>query len=402
MHRFVIDSSILGTDKHLVGDPEGFVWSESVPRDCWHLTGDLKTSPTARCLDTLFKMHGHKSTEVPDKYLTAMKTLVTGSIPIPWKSVLPQGEFKKFFKNLVQETSSVFSSLPIDYYETAWSAGTRVLASFRPACIDIDAFNQVLDKTPTSPGLESFRPKRSGFAHPVAYDRFATRTGRLTVVEGPNILILKKENRRIIKSSFEDGIVAYIDFRALEARIVLAEAGRHSTAEDLYEDLSHLLFKSILPRDVVKTAVLSELYGISRSSLKARLGVSDQKLDAFIEVIRKYFEVDSLRSRLKDQLTSEGKIMNRFGRPLVIPRGQDNLLVNTYAQSSGVDVSLLGFDSILRHLGSEGIRPLFVLHDAMIVDVRRDRINDVMNIKDVSIPTYTSPFPVKFEHLKAT
>lgn len=400
MHRFVIDSSLLGTDKHLVGDPEGFVWSESVPRDGWHLTGDFKLSPSAKCLDTLLKMYGHKLPEVPEKYLTAMKTLVTGSVPIPWKSVLPQEEFRKFFKNLVHETSSVFSSLPFDYYETAWTAGTRVLSSFRPACIDTDAFIQILNKTPTSPGLESFRPKRSGFAHPVVYDRFATRTGRLTVIEGPNVLILKKENRQIIKSSFEEGIVAYIDFRALEARIVLAESGKHSTAEDLYDDLSHLLFKGILPRDVVKTAVLSELYGISRSSLKARLGVSDQKLDAFIEVIRKYFEVEVLRSRLKDQLISQQKITNRFGRPLVIPQGQDNLLVNTYAQSSGVDVSLLGFDSILKQIGTEGIRPLFVLHDAMIVDVRCDRIKDVMSIKDVSIPTYSAPFPVKFEHLK--
>jgi hypothetical protein len=400
VHRFVIDSSVLGTEKHLVGDLEGFVWSESVPRDGWHLTGDFKTSPSARCLDTLFKMHGHNLAEVPEKYLTAMKTLVTGSVPIPWKSVLPQEEFRKFFKILVQETSDVFPSLPFSYYETAWSAGTRVLSSFRPACIDTEVFAQIFDKTPASPGLESFRPKRSGFAHSVVYDRFATRTGRLTVVEGPNILILKKENRRIVKSSFENGIVAYIDFRALEARIVLAEAGRSSTAEDLYDDLSHLLFKGILPRDVVKTAVLSELYGISRASLKARLGVSDQKLDAFIEVIRKYFEVDVLRAKLKDQLSSQGKINNRFGRPLVIPQGQDNLLVNTYAQSSGVDVSLLGFDSILRQLGPEGIRPLFVLHDAMIVDVSRDRIEDVMSIKEVSIPTYMSPFPVKFEHLK--
>jgi hypothetical protein len=189
------------------------------------MTGDLKTSSTARCLDTLFKMSGHKVAEVPERYLLSMKTLVTGSNSIPWQMVLPQGVFKQFFKNVVRETTTVFPNLPFDYYETAWVAGTRVLNSLRPCAIDLDAFNDALSQNPASPGLESFRPKRSGFSRPVIYDRFATRTGRLTVIDGPNILILKKENRRIIKSSFEDGIIAYVDFRALEARIVLGEAG---------------------------------------------------------------------------------------------------------------------------------------------------------------------------------
>jgi hypothetical protein len=315
--------------------------------------------------------------------------------------VLPQDVFKKFFKNVVRETTSVFSSLPFDYYETAWAAGTRVLNALRPCAIDVEAFNVAVEKNPVSPGLESFRPKRSGFSRNVEYDRFATRTGRLTVVDGPNILILKKENRRVIKSCFENGTIAYIDFRALEARIVLAEAGRQSGAEDLYEDIANTQFKGIIPRDVVKVAVLSELYGISRASLKTRLGVSDKKIDEFIGVIRNYFKVDNLRSRLKDQVGNSGKMTNRFGRPLTVPQGQDNLLVNTYAQSTGVDVSLLGFDYILRNIGAEGIRPLFVLHDAIIIDVSEERLNDVKRIKTVDIPSYDFPFPVKFEHLSS-
>lgn len=402
MHRFAIDSSVLGTERHLVGDEEGFLWSDSVPRDSWHMSGDLKTSSAARCLDTLFKLSGHKVTEVPERYLHSMKSLVTGSATIPWQMVLPQRVFKQFFKSVVSETTAVFSNLPFDYYETAWAAGTRVLNSLRPCAIDVDAFNTAVSQNPASPGLESFRPKRSGFSRPIVYDRFATRTGRLTVVDGPNILILKKENRNVIKSSFDDGMIAYIDFRSLEARIVLAEADRYSAAEDLYEDIASSQFKGILPRDIVKVAVLSELYGISRSSLKARLGVSDQKLDSFIGVIRDYFKVNELRSLLKDQVGNSGKMINRFGRPLTVPPGQDNLLVNTYAQSTGVDVSLLGFDYILRNLGTEGIRPLFVLHDAIIIDVRGDRVGDLRNLNEANVPTYDRPFPVKFEQLSST
>ena len=312
---------------------------------------------------------------------------------------LPQDQFKLFFKNVVQVTTDSFSDLPFDYYEVAWAAGSRVLGALRPAAIDAEEFNKIIADNPGTPGLESFRPKRSGFAHPVEYDRFSTRTGRLTVSDGPNFLVLKKDNRRIIKSSYGDGHVVSLDFKALEARIVLAESGRYSDASDIYDDISVTQFKGVLPRDVVKTAVLAELYGISRASLRIRLGVTDQKLDEFIRVIKEHFGVEPLRVRLKEQVGSSGKMINRFGRPLNVPEGQDNLLINTYAQSSGVDVSLLGFDKVLSWLGTDGIRPLFVLHDAIILDVRGDRLEDVKSVKDVEIPTYDNLFPLKFEHL---
>lgn len=401
MRRFTIDSTVLGTPRHIVGDAEGYFWSESVPRDSWHLTGDYKSSATTRCLDTLMRLSGRNVPSVPDRYLASFGALVTGSRPvtIPWHMALPQDQFKLFFKNVVQVTTDSFSDLPFDYYEVAWAAGSRVLGALRPPAINVEEFNRIVADSPGTPGLESFRPKRSGFSHSVEYDRFSTRTGRLTVSDGPNFLVLKKDNRRIIKSSYDDGHVVSLDFRALEARIVLAESGRYSDASDIYDDISVTQFKRVLPRDVVKTAVLAELYGISRASLRIRLGVTDHKLDEFIRVIKEYFGVESLRLRLKEQVGSSGKIINRFGRPLNVPEGQDNLLINTYAQSSGVDVSLLGFDNVLIRLGTDGIRPLFVLHDAIILDVRGDRIEDVKSINDVEIPTYDKPFPLKFEHL---
>ena len=398
MHRFTIDSSVLGTSKHIVGDHEGFVWSVSVPRDSWHMTGNTKLS-SSKCLDTLFRLNHHSSSKIPDRYLTAMQCLITGSIPaVPWQHILPQDEFRLFFKSLVQETIDIFSRLPFSYYETAWLSGSRVLSALRPARIDLDKLQSYQANTAQHiPGLESFRPKRSGFSHPAVYDRFATRTGRLTVIEGPNILVLKKSCRDIITSSFEGGSIISLDFKALEARIVLAETGHYSEEDDIYNDISQKQFGGTLSRDIVKTAVLAELYGISRGSLKVRLGVSDKQLDSFIAVIRGFFKVNELRKRLKDQVGASGKMLNRFERPLIIPEGQDNLLVNSYAQSSGVDVSMIGFDSILQQLGTEGIRPLFVLHDAIIIDVHPDRLCDVEGIKDVAIRGYEKNFPIKFE-----
>ncbi len=399
MRRFTIDSTVLGTSKHIVGDSDGYVWSESVPKDSWHMTGETKTASTVKCLDTLFRLSNEPVPHVPDRYLASLSCLVTGSQAIPWRYVLPQDEFKNYFKNLVQKTTDVFDELPFDYYETVWAAGTRVLNSLKPAKVDFQAFQGFIDANPSSPGLESFRPKRSGFAHPVEYDRFSTRTGRFTVVDGPNILVLKKDYKGMIRSSYDDGQVVSLDFKALEARIVLAEAGKTSDADDLYKDISESQFKGIIPRDVVKVAVLAELYGVSKNTLKWKLGLSEEKVDSFIESIRDYFGVEALRQRLKDDLYEDGYLKNRFGRRLEVPQNQDNLLINTYAQSSGVDVALLGFDRVIARLGTEGVRPLFVLHDAIILDVRGDRLEDVRSCDSVEVPTYDGKFPLKFETL---
>jgi len=397
VQRFTIDSSIIGADKHIVCDPEGYTWSDSVPKDSWHMTGEFKIFATAKCLDTLLKLSHKEVPTVPERYLTAMRHVVTGSQAIPWRYVLPQIEFKNYFKNLVQVTSDIFDELPFDYYETVWTAGSRVINSLKPAKVDVFKFTSLIENNPSSPGLESFRPKRSGFTQPIEYDRFATRTGRLTVIDGPNILVLKKDFKKMLTSSFEDGHVVSLDFKALESRIVLAEAGKTSDAEDIYKDISDTQFKGMIPRDVVKVAVLAELYGVSKNTLKWKLGLSDEKVDSFIDSIKDYFDVENLKQRLKDELYEEGHLKNRFGRRLEVPQAQDNLLINTYAQSTGVDISLLGFDRVLSILGNEGVRPLFILHDAIIIDVRGDRLPDLQAIKNVVVPTYDKPFPLKFE-----
>jgi DNA polymerase family A len=400
VRRFTIDSSVLGTSRHIVGDADGYSWSDSVPRDSWHMTGELKGAPTSRCLDTLLRIDHRTTSSVPDRYLTSIRTVVTGSgISIPWQHVMPQDEFRKFFKNVVQETRDAFPELPFDYYDTAWAAGNRVLSALRPAAVDGDVVDGLLKQPGANPTvLEGFRPKRSGFARPVTYDRFSTRTGRLTVTDGPNILVLKKDHRtKLLRSSTPGGSIVQLDFRALEPRIVLAEAGRSSDADDLYSDVSARLLEGSVDRATVKVALIAELYGISRSTLRSRLSVSDAQLDSFIDAIRGHFGIEDLRGRLKAELAETGRIRNRFGRPLTVPAGQDNLLVNTYAQSTGVDVAMLGFDSVLRTLGEDGIRPLFVLHDALILDVRSDRLSEVMSITSVPIPSYETPFPLKPE-----
>lgn len=327
-----------------------------------------------------------------------MQQLTTASVP--WSKVMPPDEYRGFVKGLINSIMGTIDGLPKQYTRDTWARGGALLGLLRPSKVDMAAWREAMaaNGDRTDAVLEGFRPGNGGWLAPVVYDRFGTRTGRLTVESGPNILILRKEYRRLLRSNFPDGRVCSLDFSALEARVLLAEAGVVPGPCDVYGQIASELFGGRVERDVVKVAVLSELYGASKTMLGAKLGMRGAELDSFVDLVRAHFKVGALRRRLADELAKTGRIHNRFGRPLFIDGDKvDHLLVNSYAQSTGVDVSLLGFKSIVDSLGMDGIRPLFVLHDALIFDVRGDRLPDVESIKETSVSGFEASFPVKLE-----
>jgi hypothetical protein len=383
----------------MVVSTDGFTTLCKAPTDVWFLNGELDpTKPM--CLDTLLKL---KNVEIPssppDRWNRSMSLLTSGSM-IPWSQVMPSNAYKSFVKNLIKSITETIDHLPKDYYRNTWCPGGQLLHNLKAAKVDPVAYRAIAAEIEHDSGaFETFRPGPGGFLQPVVYDRFATRTGRLTVSSGPNILTLKKRYRKVLKSTFQDGVICSLDFGALEARIILTENGKVSSAHDLYGALATELFDSRVDREIVKIAVISELYGASKSSLASRLGIGNHKLDEFVTKVRSYFGTAELRKRLKEEFIKTGKIRNKHGRFLDLDDPQDHLFVNTYAQSSGVDVSLLGFKAVVDSLGIDGVRPLFVLHDALILDVREDRLKDVEAIRSTNVPGYAREFPLKFERL---
>jgi len=383
----------------MVVSPDGFTTLSSAPKDVWFLDGSLDPMKPL-CLDSLLKLGGRElDTSPPSKWTTAMGLLVTGS-QVPWSQVMPSVAYKSFVKNIVKSVAETIDALPKEYYRDVWCPTGQLLAGLKAARVESSLYKDLVGAAERDSGaLETFRPGPGGFLSPVVYDRFATRTGRLTVASGPNILTLKKEYRKLLKSSFSDGTICSLDFSALEARIILAEAGAEVSDADLYSSIAEDLFQGRIDRNTVKTAVISELYGSSKHALGARLGLTGRKLDEFVETIHKHFRTGDLRKRLKEDFIRSGKIRNKHGRLLELDDPQDHLFVNTYTQSTGVDVSLLGFKKIIDDLGIDGVRPLFVLHDALILDVRGDRLNDVEATTSVFVPGYVNKFPLKFEKI---
>jgi hypothetical protein len=204
--------------------------------------------------------------------------------------------------------------------------------------------------------VESFAPGSGGYAQVPKYSH-ATQTGRLKVVEGPKILTVSKPDRRVISSRFSGGRILQVDFVSLEPRVALYTAGQDPGAGDVYEWIASSIGMG-LTRSKVKVPTLSVLYGQSARN-------DDLVSSTIREKIQSLFKIQEMKERI-----ASGKFSNGFGRPLETV--EDRLLISHYTQSTAVDVALLGFRKLLESFGSHsgvGIVPIFVLHDALILDV---------------------------------
>jgi hypothetical protein len=303
-------------------------------------------------------------------------------------------------KNIVVTVLGVLGTLPLKYCESTWVTGGRLLKSLVRSRVDRARCTALIDAGEGNVrALATFLPQDDGYARLPVYDRFKSVTGRLSIVSGPDILTLKREHRNVLVPSDRDMSLLYVDFAALEARVVLYEAGGHCERDDLYEELGREIG---FPRDAVKHAVISMLYGSSQESLRETLtGMSSEELSVFIKRVKTVFGVKELLTRVKKRFLDEGFVFNRYGRPIKIEQPQDRLLVNYYAQSTGVDVSLLGFHSLLKTFEDKGlgVRPLFLLHDALVIEVPTKNVSSVKRVKTVTVPGYVQKFVLKTTEL---
>lgn len=394
---FCIDSSIMGTERNLIVD-DGYRWANFVPKNAWYLTGQIKLD-SDRCFDTLLRLNDVKfDLSPPEKFITMMKQVVSGSIDdIPWSFVMSGKDHRAFIRNIINQANDALAKISKDYYVNTWVPQSTILRSLQPTCIDKTKFDELVNSVTTNIStIQSFRPTSNGYANQVDYDRFGTITGRLTVESGPQILTLKRDYRSLIKSSYENGKIIYIDYAALEARILLYEAGMRCDHADMYSYISQELFGGSASRDAIKGAVISELYGSGKYSLGEQLGIEGHELDEFVGKVRRFFKTNELKKRIKDEFIKLGYITNRYGRKVTPSAPLDHVLINSYAQSTGVDVSLLGFSSIVKDLKRfPNIKPLFVLHDALILDVPEENVQDVLNIEKISVNGYVQSFFLK-------
>ena len=240
--------------------------------------------------------------------------------------------------------------------------------------------------------LESFKQDKEGYVNAACYTGTETKTGRLKVIHGPNILHLKKEYRDIIVSAHgEKGKIVYLDYSSLEPRILLCVSNPSligSLPQDIYSKmLADLNLSEKIPRTVAKTAILAALYGQKEENTIKTLSNYIGSAEDFLHLVNDYFGIESLKEKLAGDLLKTGGryILNRYGRPIFCEDTKPYALLNYYVQSTAVDVAMLGFLNIINRLKEKSlvdkIRPIFILHDALFLDIHEDAYHAIPKIE---------------------
>ncbi len=387
MSSFCVDKGVIGTEKHFCFDGNSYSWCDDQPDDCY-IFRYQQNQNDEWCLNTLFKLNGITiNHSLPSEQILPWKVMLKNDFvyeKIRWQYVLKPKEYKTFFVNLINDIKIQIDKSDDSYHQNYFLLQSQLFNEFEQVNVDVlklDSYkNNELNPSNKSV-LESFRPIISSLAKKPIYNRFGSRTGRLTIESGPEILTLKRSYRDLMVSSYQGGKIFYADYSALEARTFLSIVEKIVLTKDVYTELSERFLKSKYDRNIVKQCVLAILFGSTNEAIQNVLKTNKQETDEFVNKLKEQFEYDSLRKRLYDEWNLGGKkIKNFYGRVIDVP--EESTLINSYIQSTGVDVALLGFLNIVKLIQKKQfkISPLFVLHDALILDVHPQHFDQLNTI----------------------
>ncbi len=246
--------------------------------------------------------------------------------------------------------------------------------------------------------LEKFKPSR-GYSKLASYNQANTISGRLTTTKSsPNILTLPSRCRKIFESRWQqEGELLYIDFKTLEPRVI-RKINKKDASDDIYLEIASMLDFEV-DRIIIKRGIISTLYGAT-STIS---GLSQERSNAVLEATKKYFDIPAITKKAS-YVYDVGCRSNFFGRPIWnIEEEQENKIVNNYIQSTAVDVALSYFSELCDKINLDLCKPIFIIHDALVLDVHKDYIEEC---KDLARTGYTCTqlghFPVDINKLSET
>ncbi len=313
---------------------------------------------------------------------------------IQWWKVMGFNHYISYLQNIGSTFQAQIEQYDLSYWFDYYQQYIdNVFYEMQPAKIDIDKWKRYKSEANMSQleVLESFSPYNS-YARSSYYSGTETRTGRLKVIDGPNILHLKREYRDIIVSSYGDcGKIYYLDYASLEPRILLSVSNSSligSVPQDIYfKMLSDLNLSEKIPRNVAKTAILSALYGQREENTVKVLSNYIGNAEDFLNLVNEYFGIEKLKRKLSEDLLKTGGryILNYYGRPIFCEDTKPYALLNYYVQSTAVDVAMLGFMTIINRFKQyklfDMIKPIYVLHDAILLDVNEEAYHIIPKIE---------------------
>jgi hypothetical protein len=389
----LVHKDLLGHSKHALLEDGMIRWVDHKPKKC--LSYGFKDSDSS--LEDIAKLFDIKLPKlIPDEFERAME--VCGATRPQWIHVLPRKRFRKEFEKFMAQLSHAESILAKERYTSFFIETSGILESLSAAHVDLHECENILH-TEDSHNIKSILEMSAGAKLPIVkYSRVSTKTGRMTVSSGPQVLTLKKEHKRIFRPSSPKMKLYEIDFTSLEPRVASNIAGRQAE-NDLYVEIAKH-FGTKINRDISKLAVLCALYGAGKYKLEGILDKSPGNLDPeeLISEVKSFFGVNDLVAGLKKQAL-DGSIKNYFGRPIFVQDDRAGLLVNNFLQSTAVDVALYGFLQFYNTFSNEA-NPLFIIHDAMVFEANPNKLLEMTEYIDRGICIEgLGNFPLKLKEL---
>ena len=354
----VVKSKNFATSSHLVCEDKGFVWSSTIPKDA------VFADTGQRSFVELAKIFGYEvDAFIPENYRNSADAL--GASP-PWYFYIG----KEKFIARVQEYSATFRNFNKAFDRRKiqiQSCISEFIDLLEPATFD---FGKV-DKNLAAHFEKSIKPHLVGNILPAPkYSRTKTKTGRMSVIEGPNVLTCHAGLRAGIVGAYQ------IDFISMEPNFLLNFIGKKPTPT-LYDDIRRDIFQNKISRAKVKVATISALYGSDRS-------------DKFAKNISEYFKVDKVIKQLEEKISND-TIRNEYGRLINLQGARGRHLLSLWLQSSAADGALFGFYNLYK---GNDIKPLWIIHDALIF-IDNDK---AASIKELDIG-FNTILPVKVDKL---
>ena len=331
---------------------------------------------------------------IPEQFQRSFRECSYSNKDVPWSYVIPKKTYVKLLRKQIDSIQAALckvqsSTYPAFFYET-----NKIFEYLRPSHVDKPKCKSYLLEGENHV-LKSVLSMAEGNSVPVpCYNRVSTKTGRLVIKAGPQVLTLKKDFRDIFVPSTPGNKLYEVDFVSLEPRVALNIAGV-KTPGDVYMNLIDS-FDLKVSREAAKIAVLCSLYGAGNHHLNSLLKSegSDIKAVTLLKKVREHFKIAPLTSKLKDEASS-GFITNCFGRPIEVDGQRDSILINNFLQSSAADLALWGFVDFCESLGRI-VRPMFVIHDALIFEASPENIGQIAEYVNKGFTGLgTGTFPLK-------
>lgn len=278
---------------------------------------------------------------------------------------------------LIHFNNNIESS-KFEYYNKYFKKYKYALSMLDPTIISREklGYSMLLNQSVKASIKKLSIPKdRKDIENKIEYDMFGTKTGRLTVSSGINILTLNKNHRSMFKSKWKNGVVILFDFSGMEIKTAfcLLDMKEMASIQDLHTKFAKHIFDNDSNdcRSVTKQIVLQLFYGSSIEKIANSTGLSLSEVSYAEKKIKEIFPYENLSDKYKKYSENGLHIKNYFGRPIFIEESdQDYKLINNYTQSSASDVSLQALYAMLQYKQANKLKSgsIFTIHDAIAVD----------------------------------